>query len=499
MWVKTPALTREKFLKLYDQGPDATFNFVSSLLTAISSMQDQINTLVVEVEQLKERNKTLEARLNQDSHNSSLPPSSDKFKQHSSTKQGKSNRSSGGQKGHNGITLKRSAHPDITLIHSVDACGHCGDSLKDVAAVDRESRQVVDIPPMKVIVTDHVAETKICPHCKAITHAHFPDGVTKAVQYGRNLKGVAVYLMQHQLLPSLRTVEAIYDLFNIHVAEGTLFNWLNAMYETLDKPVEAIKKFLIEAEVLHADETGINCNTPQGFWLHIACTAEATYCFAHQSRGMEAVNAIGILPMVQGRIIHDFWPAYMNYGASHGFCNAHIVRELTLAFEEYKQSWAFTLKNLLFDAQNLIQRRRLQGKVALDERTIHQYEKRYDELVKKGLRKNPKQRSSPHKRGRVAQSKPRNLLDRLHNYREYVLAFLYDFAVPFTNNQAERDFRMVKVKLKISGCFRSPAGALVYSRIHSYISTARKNGLTAFEAIINAFNGQPFVLTRLAR
>lgn len=494
MRVKTPTPTREKFLDTYNQGPEATFDFVSSLLTAVSSMQDQINTLVVEVELLKERNKNLEARLNQDSHNSSLPPSSDKFNRHPKNKHEKSNRSPGGQKGHNGTTLQRSAKPDITLIHPVDECGHCGDSLKDVPAVDREFRQVVDIPVMKVTVTDHVAETKICPHCKATTQACFPDGVTKAVQYGMNLKGIAVYLMQHQLLPSLRTVEAIYDLFNIHVAEGTLFKWLNAMYETIEKPVEAIKTFLIAAEVLHSDETGINCNTPKGFWLHVACTSEATYCFSHQSRGMEAVNNIGILPMFQGRVIHDFWPAYLNYGTSHGFCNAHIVRELTLAFEEYKQPWALKIKNVLFEAQNLIKRRRLQGKLALDDRTILQYEKRYDELVTIGLRKNPKQRGSPHKRGRVAQSKPRNLLDRLHDYREYILAFLHDFSVPFTNNQAERDIRMVKVKLKISGCFRSPAGAAVYSRIHSYISTARKNGLTAFEAIVNAFNGKPFYI-----
>jgi transposase len=496
VWVKTPTLTREKFLEIYDQGPDSTFKFVSSLLSAISSMQDQIDALVVEVDQLKERNKTLEARLNQDSHNSSLPPSSDKFtKRYPAPPGAKSKRSPGGQKGHHGSTLKQVKTPDVTVEHHVHECHNCGTSLTDVQSTTYHARQVVDLPAVSMIVTEHRAEVKTCPCCNKESHARFPTGVTHAVQYGPEIKAKAVYFMEHQMLSSNRTVEALKDLYECDIAEGSLFNWTVEAAVHIAPAYNAIKTHAITSDVLHMDETAVNRGENRK-WLHVACTPEATYLAFHTGRGSEAMNDIGVIPEFKGRAVHDMYASYFTYTSfEHAVCNAHIIRELTLAFEEYNQVWAGALIQLLLKALRTVKSAVLKGNDSIDARTLSQYEERYMTLVKNGLEENPlATRGSPHTRGKVKQSKVRNLLDRLHKHREHVLAFLYDFSVPFTNNEAERDLRMVKVKLKIAGCFRSVTGLDIYCRLRSYLSTARKNGVGAFRALVDAFRGRPFMI-----
>ena len=470
---------RKRASGIYDEGREAVVNYIVALET--------------KVEILDERVKKLEARLHQDSHNSNLPPSSDGLKHFSKSSRQKSKRLPGGQKGRDGSTLKRTSKPDIIIVHPVDECSHCGCSLEKIKSTHHHTRQVMDIPVMNMTVTEHQAESKSCPHCKETTQAAFPDGVTKAVQYGVNLKAIGVYLMQYQLLSSKRTVEAINDLFKCTVGEGSLFNWTTELSERSEASYNAIKEHVRASPVIHTDETGIACGT-QPHWLHVVCTADATFYAAHPKRGSVAMSDIGILPFFKGTAVHDMWASYFTYDCKHCICNAHIIRELTFAFEEYKQRWAQKLKELLLKIHDTVERCRRKGKKALDRRTLRRYEEWYDTLVSKGLRKNPRLRGSPHKRGRVKQSKVRNLLDRLHDHRGSVLAFLYDFGVPFTNNLAERDLRMTKVKLKISGCFRSVTGAEIYCRIRSYLSTARKNSVAAFDAIVNAFQGQPFIL-----
>jgi transposase len=313
------------------------------------------------------------------------------------------------------------------------------------------------------------------------------------VQYGVNLKTIAVYLRQYQLLSSKRTIEAIKDLFSCTVGEGSLFNWAKELSENLEESYNSIKEHVIESPVIHVDETGIACDKKL-HWLHVASTSDATFYAVHPKRGSVAMDEIGIMPSYKGIAVHDMWASYFKYDFKHGICNAHIIRELTYAYEEYKQGWAQQFKELLLKSHATVERCRMRGKNALNFQTLRQYEENYGELISKGLRKNPWIRGSPHKRGRVKQSKVRNLLDRLRDHRTSILAFLYDFNIPFTNNLAERDLRMTKVKQKISGCFRSDIAADIYCRTRSYLSTTRKNGVAAFDAISNTFIGQPFIL-----
>jgi len=357
--VKINAHTREELKELCRRNPDAVVAL--------------FNTMAETIENLTRRVKQLESQLHTDSHNSNLPPSSDGMNHYPKTSRKKSKRSSGGQRGHNGSTLKKTSKPDTVIVHRVHECSQCGCSLKKVESTDHHKRQVMDIPPMKMTVTEHQTESKLCPHCGETTQSAFPDGVTKAVQYGVNLKTIGVYLMQYQLLSSKRTVEAINDLFTCTIGEGSLFNWATELSERSEASYNAIKEHVIAASVIHTDETGIACGT-QPHWLHVVCTADATFYAAHPKRGSVAMNDIGILPFFKGTAVHDMWASYFMYDCKHGICNAHIIRELTFAFEEYKQHWAQKLKELLLKIHDTVERCRAKGKKALDRRTLRQYE-----------------------------------------------------------------------------------------------------------------------------
>jgi hypothetical protein len=341
-------------------------------------------------------------------------------------------------------------------------------------------------------VTEHRCAVKRCPSCGTRTAAAFPAGVTKAAQYGPNIKTIASYLMQYQLLPSERTQSALADLFGCSVAEGTLFGWAKHLHKTWEAPEEAIKDQLRQAPVLHSDETGLFCEAKL-HWLHVSSTEHLTHYGVHRKRGTEAMDAIGILPMFRGRAIHDSWKPYFVYACTHSVCNAHLLRELTFAHEEDRQRWAKDMKQLLLRIERSVTAARRRHRQCLTRRSLNHFERQYDRILALALRQNPRQRGSPHRRGRKKQTKTRNLIERLRDYRAAVLAFMYDFRVPFTNNQAERDLRMAKVKQKISGTFRSLVGAEIFARIRGYISTARKNALTALEALRRAFVGNPFI------
>ncbi|MEI7813136.1 MAG: IS66 family transposase [Ignavibacteria bacterium] len=463
---------------IYDQGRESVINYIIEL--------------ELKIEMLDERLKKLESGLHMDSHNSSLPPSGDVMNHHfpKNIKE-KSRRPTGGQKGHSGSTLKRSSAPDTIIVHQVHKCTECGSSLKKVEPTGCDIRQVIDIPPIQLTVTEHQTEKKVCPNCGITTQALFPEGITRPVQYGINIKSIGLYLMNYQLLTSRRTKEAFEDLFRVSISEGSLFNWVDEFTKGLEPATESIKAHIIEQPVVHFDETGIKCNNHLK-WLHVAGTTDATYLVAHPKRGIIAMDDIGILPLFKGTAIHDMWASYFRYDINHGICNAHIIWELTFACEEYGQKWAEQLKELLLKMNIVVKRSQERGKTALNNRTLRRYEQLFDKIVSKGLRNNPRVTGPPNVRGRVKQSKVRNLLDRLRDYRKSVLAFLHDFRVPFTNNLAERDLRMTKVKQKISGCFRSDSGGDRYAVIRSYLSTTRKNGIIAFDAISNALNGFPF-------
>ncbi len=457
---------------------------IRELETALKAAQKQIAELT--------------ALLNQNSRNSHWPSSRDKSRKKKRTQslRGKSSKKPGGQKGHPGQTLKMVAEPNEVHIHRPVACEHCQEPFQDQQrAVAVDKRQVHDLPPLQVIVTEHQAETLNCPHCHQLSQGAFPDNVTAPVQYGAGVQQLAVYLKTEQFIPYDRSRQFFADLFGLHLSPGTLQNIMIRTAKRLQPVVEQIKDTLIAGQILHCDESGFYIGG-QRHWLHVAATEEMTYYFPHPRRGRKATDAMGILPAFGGTAIHDFWSAYRQYKACrHGLCNVHHLRDLTAVSENDHQAWAKRFKRFLLSAKQVVAQAQLSGATTLSSQKITQIERIYDQLIAFALQANPPPPGGwpKGKRGRAKKTKPRNLVERLDEYRHEVLAFVYDFKVPFDNNLAERDIRMLKVQQKVSGCFRSQAGAKDFCTIRSYLSTIRKQGASVWSALGSVFAGNIFM------
>jgi len=484
----------EQALDICRNEPETAARMLVEVARELPGIKARQQQLEAENKQLHERVCELEQRLAKNSRNSSKPPSSDGFKKpapKSLRKKGK--RKSGGQPGHPGHTLKRVEKPDHIEKHRVERCVCCGRSLADQLPDAVEKRQIHDLPPLRLIVTEHQAATKLC-ECGHLNKASFPEGVNGPVQYGERIKAAAVYAKNYQYLPYERTCELLNDLFNCPMSEGTLANIIAQSDELAANPVEKIKELVERATVAHFDETGSRVEGKL-WWLHSASTAEATYYDIHRKRGSEAFDEIGILPDFVGRAIHDFWKPYFRYSCSHGLCNAHHLRELIFVHEQHQQAWADHMIDCLLDIKDAVDLAR-QTTDRLEEKQIQDFEAHYQRILDEGYAQNPlspQPAGKKKKRGRRKKTKPRNLLERLEEHRAEALAFMYDFNVPFDNNQAERDLRMMKVQQKISGMFRTEDGAKAFCRIRSYISTARKNAVGAMDALTRLFSGDPFV------
>ncbi|MHB1322420.1 MAG: IS66 family transposase [Acidithiobacillus ferrivorans] len=487
-------LTREEALAIYHAGPDTVVRVLLEMDARIHALEKQVSVLTERLDASEQRVKYLEAQLAKNSRNSSKPPSTDGFqKPEPKSLRKKSERPSGGQPGHTGQTLTMTGSPDHIVRHSVDLCADCGLPLAHRELEGIEKRQVHDLPPLRLLVTEHQAERKRCS-CGHLNKAAYPEGVNAPVQYGSGVKAAAVYLKNYQLLPYERTCELLDDVFGCAMSEGTLANLIDECHERLEAPVEQIKTQITQAPIAQFDESGARVEKKL-WWLHAASTATSTHYDIHPKRGTAAMDAIGILPVFSGRAIHDFWKPYFRYGNTHGLCNAHHLRELIFVHEQYQQNWAEAMIDCLLDIKAAVALFKPTSD-HLTETQIQGFKSRYQGILDDGYAANPLSAlpaPAEKKRGRMKKTKPRNLLERLDSHRLEVLAFMYDFNVPFDNNLAERDIRMMKVQQKISGTFRSEAGAHAFCRIRSYISTARKNTLGAMEALLRAFAGNPFV------
>jgi transposase len=466
----------------YQEGEEAVIALVESLLQAQSAVTSK----------LEARLEALENQTRKDSKNSSKPPSGDGFGKRTQSQRVKSKRQPGGQPGHPGSTLEWVEEPDCVEQHRLTHCQGCGASLDEQSVVAWHSRQVHDLVPITLQVSEHQAAHHCCRHCGQYSQAPFPVGVSQHVQYGAGLRSVMVYLMDYQLLPSARVKDLLSEVFGCQLSEGTLYTVRQDCFDALSEVDTQIKRALQDSEVAHFDETGLRVNGKLR-WLHVASTPRLTHYVVHPKRGREGIDAMEILPHFAGVGVHDGWSSYASYGCAHALCNAHHLRELRFIVERYAQTWAELMSTLLVTMKEAVEQAKAQGQTQLSMDMRFELERQYRALVAEGLRLNPPNLSSAKARGRPKQSPARNLLERLDKHRIRVLRFLHDFRVPFDNNQAERDIRMMKLKQKISGGFRSPHGAQLFCRIRGYLSTLNKQGHSLLRALEQVFQGQPVI------
>jgi transposase len=457
-----------------------------------------VTALMAENAALKARIAELERRLGLNSSNSGKPPSSDGLKKPARVRslRERSNRRPGGQKGHKGETLRQVAEPDQVVDHFPSACSECGAGLMPEMAEDHVARQVFDLPaPQPLVVTEHRAHDCRCAVCGAKTRAPFPDDVNAPVQYGARIAAFVIYLLHYQLLPEDRLVELMADLFGVKLAAATIARMSHACATRLRGFVETLRDLVAGAPVKHMDETGFRIGGKTQ-WLHVASTALLTFYRVCAKRGSLLANVVGI-------VVHDHWkPYYTMQGVLHALCNAHHLRELKALVEIEKEDWARKMQRLLRRACHAANLARERG-VRLKPRLIERLERCYDAIVAEGLAfheaQSPLARAATKeggkRRGRPPRRTGHNLLLRLATRKQDTLRFLHDPAVPFTNNQAERDGRMMKLRQKVSGGFRSLEGATDFATVRSFFSTAKKQGWN----IIDALTGDPSNLAKSLR
>lgn len=463
---------------------------LKALVAELLPLREVVSQQAQLIAQLQQHVQALQERVDKNSHNSHLPPSSDRFVRQPKSLHQKSGKKAGGQPGHEGTTLHWQTCPDEVVVHAVTHCACCQQDLQTVAALQVERRQVVDVPVPRLWVAEHQAEQKQCPACQQITVAAFPPEVAARVQYGPRLGAIAVYLVQQQLLPWKRACEVLFDLLGASLSEATLASLIDRCATALQPVEEQIKEALTSVEVLHQDETGLYV-TGQRQWLHVACTEQLTHYAVHPRRGQEALDAIGILPRFTGTSVHDGWRAYFHYACLHALCLVHLLRELTYLSEEQGLAWATELIALLLSMKAATDQARAAGLASLHALEVADWQAQFVAIVTAADATTPYAQAPPGHKGRVKQTAARNLLDRLLSDQEAMLAFLHRLVVPFDNNQAERDVRMVKVQQKVSGSFRSPAGAVAFCRIRGYLSTLRKQGFHLLNALEATLRGSP--------
>jgi transposase len=448
---------------------------------------EELAALVVE---LRAEIVELKARLAANSRNSSRPGSSDGLskpsvdpKQRSLRK--RSGKKQGGQEGHGGARLDRVAVPDRSVEHPPKRCDQCGAGLAEAESVPGgESRQVFDVPQRRALsVIEHVATQRRC-ECGHVSCGRFPAGAAAPTQYGPGVRALGVYLHVFQHLPFDRACQALLDMVGAKVSTGTLTGWVTTAAEGLCDFDERLRGLLTDAPVCHFDETGARIAGRLG-WVHSASTVQLTRYTTHARRGSEAIDDAGVLPGFSGVAVHDGWAPYRNYtGCEHGLCNIHHLRELQAAVEA-GDTWPLAMSCLLLDTKTLVATTIAAGNERLSARHVRELAGSYRTVIGMGHEEHPATTGK--------KTKAHNLLVRLERYQPDVLRFANDFTVPFGNNQAEQDIRMVKLQQKISGCWRTTSGAQRFLTIRSYLSTTRKHGISALAALDALATGRPWL------
>ncbi len=441
------------------------------------------------IDKLEKRITDLERQLAKNSSNSSKPPSSDGFKKgkkkRTKSLRKKGEKKNGGQTGHEGYTLRQSGNPDFVIdCAAPDVCS-CGCHLRSVPSDGFNKRQVFDIPPVTMNITEYRSEFKQCPKCGKRVLGQFPSNVNAPVQYGERVKSLVIYLMRYQFIPMQRTTELFEDFFGQRLSEGTIDTILKSFGKKVSGWYQDIRKSLRSFSLLHFDETGMRIDGRRR-WIHSAGNENITLYHMSDKRGQIAMNEMNILPHFNGIAVHDGYKSYFKYDqCDHSLCNAHHLRELTFIHEVEKESWAKKMIKLLLNIHKKVQKEKVLNRTSLAYEQIDKYREKYRNIIESGFALHSKcVDDAPPKRGRKKQPPGKNLLDRLKLFEDEVLRFMNNFSVPFDNNQAERDIRMVKLQEKISGCLRTIDGAKVFVETRSYISSMRKQQKPILDALI---------------
>jgi transposase len=475
----------------HDRDLEATVTVQAAVIVELRAANAR---LVAANTALEARVAELERRLGQDSSNSSKPPSSDGLGKPSRVErraaEGGERRRPGKQPGAPGAHLAQVAEPDEVIWHVPGRCGGCGADLADAPVSGVEARQVFDLPPLRLGVAEHRAQRRRCA-CGTTTAAGFPDHARAAVCYGPGVRALCCYLCVHQHLPVDRAAQLLSDVLGAPVATGTLAAVVAEGASALAGFVQVVAAQLAAAPVAHFDETGARV-AGRLHWVHSASTASLSLFSVHAKRGKQAMDAAGVLPRFARVAVHDGWSPYWRYDqVTHALCGAHLLRELEAITDEPGQGWAAGMAELLVDVKLVADRARAAGCGRVDDDVRARLHGRYQRLLADGQAANPPPRAA--RRGRPRRSPAANLLARLDRHRDEVLRSLEDCRVPFDNNQAERDLRMVKLQQKISGCWRSLAGAAAFLTVRSYLSSARKHGMNPLAVLRQLFQGHPWL------
>ena len=477
-----------------------TKEFVRFLMKQNEEQSARIAELSAEIASLNQTIKELKEQLNKNSKNSSKPPSSDGLKKPSVNKnkslRESSGKKQGAQEGHDGVHLSVISDPDHIENHMHSDCTGCPHRAECLSkACIKETRHEIDTVVTVDVTAHNAIEVRECPLHGGVKTGSFPENIKATVQYGKNLQAMVVAFNTIGAVSINRTHEILSSVFDIPLATGTIKNMVTRCAESLKDTYERIRLKMTILGLVHCDETGSRVDG-KTCWVHVASDQDYTYLTISQKRGQIGMDAADVLPHVRGIIVHDCWGSYWKYqDVTHAICCAHLLRELNGVIENHpEQTWAVRFKKLLLDMKKVRDKALLSEEDEVSYYHRHKFDKEYDAIIKTAYEENPLPETPAKKRGRKKKSKVLNLICRLDNYKESVCLFLKNLCVPFDNNQAERDLRMVKVKTKVSGCFRSEEGAQEYLTIMSYIGSASKHGINAFTAIREALNGNPDII-----